>query len=450
MPPSPRPRPDEETYRTLVTALESALDAAAAANPNPGDPVIHRLNRTEYVNAIRDLLAVEIDGPTYLPADNSGFGFDNIGDVLSVSPALLGRYMSAARKISRLAIGDPAIRPSSRIYTVPKLLLQDDRRNEDLPFGTRGGLSVQHHFPLDGEYVIRVDFMKDYGDQWRGLHETSLIDLRVDGERLTRFTVEKSDRQLSIMAADGTAPNPGPQEYRVVTTAGVHTVSVAMVKRTLMMEGVGPERLPVGSTSYGQLNATSVTSGRIELGVEYRRDSRAVQRRGVGRDAQPEQDSRVPPVEPQRRRALREDDSREARASGVSTHADGSGSADADRLLQRGPDVRGRVRERHPVRPGAHLDCTGLLVPGGNRGAGERARYRARRRLRSGLPLVVLRVGQHPGRGAAGSGRGRHATRSGGAGAAGSPNAGRPAGRLAGEQFLRSVAHAAERQLALA
>ena len=269
MPPSPRPRPDEETYRTLVTTLESALDAAAAANPNPGDPVIHRLNRTEYVNVIRDLLAVEIDGPTYLPADNSGFGFDNIGDVLSVSPALLGRYMSAARKISRLAIGDPAIRPSSRIYTVPKLLLQDDRRNEDLPFGTRGGLSVQHHFPLDGEYVIRVDFMKDYGDQWRGLHETSLIDLRVDGERLTRFTVEKSDRQLSIMAAAGTAPNPGPQEYRVVTTAGMHAVSVAMVKRTLMMEGVGPERLPVGSTSYGQLNATSVTSGRIELGVEY-------------------------------------------------------------------------------------------------------------------------------------------------------------------------------------
>ncbi len=268
MPPAAASRPDEATYATLIATIETALDGVATVTPNPGRPVLHRLNRTEYVNAIRDLLALEIDGPTYLPADNSGFGFDNIGDVLSISPALLDRYMSTGRKISRLAIGDANIRPVSTFYKVPTLLLQDDRRNDDLPFGSRGGLAVRHTFPLDGEYAVRVDFTKDYGDQWRGRHEDSVGDVRLDGQRVKQFTLEKSTRNTSIMAGDGQRPNSGPLEVRFSTTAGAHTVAVAFNKRAVVTEGVGPDRLPVGSTSFGQLGTTSVANGRIESGVQ--------------------------------------------------------------------------------------------------------------------------------------------------------------------------------------
>ena len=153
MPPAGMPRPDEATYNSLANYLETALDGAT---PNPGRPVLHRLNRAEYTNAIRDLLALEIDGTSLLPADDSGYGFDNIGDVLSVSPMLLERYMSAARKIARLAIGDHTGRPDSQTYDVPRFLGQEDRTSEDLPFGSRGGIAVRHFFPLDGNYLIKV------------------------------------------------------------------------------------------------------------------------------------------------------------------------------------------------------------------------------------------------------------------------------------------------------
>ena len=269
MPPGGAARPDKATYDELVASFEAALDAAAAAKPDPGRPVVHRLNRLEYVNAIRDLLALDIDGPSLLPADNSGFGFDNIGDVLSVSPSLLDRYMSAARKIARLAVADKGIRPGSQVYKVPTLLLQDDRRNDDLPFGTRGGLAIRHTFPLDGEYLLRVEIQKDYGDQWRGQHEANQIDVRLDGQRVKTFTVPKSTKFLSIMAFDGKAPNEGPLEFRFAAKAGTREVSTALVKRTLMLEGVGPERLPVGSSSFGQLNQTNQESGRIEMGIQH-------------------------------------------------------------------------------------------------------------------------------------------------------------------------------------
>ena len=145
MPPPGAPRMDDATYDSLATYLERALDLAAAAHPNPGrTAAIHRLNRAEYTNAIRDLLAVEIDGASLLPADDSSYGFDNIGDVLSVSPILTEGYMSAARKISRLAIGNPATLPVSQTYEIPKYLIQEDRMSEDLPFGSRGGAAIRH------------------------------------------------------------------------------------------------------------------------------------------------------------------------------------------------------------------------------------------------------------------------------------------------------------------
>jgi mono/diheme cytochrome c family protein len=147
--PAGMPRPDNATYDTFATYLETALDHAAVAKPNPGRVAVHRLNRAEYTNAIRDFLAMDVDVASLLPVDDSGYSFDNIADVLSVSPMLLVRYMSAAGKVTRLAIGDPNVLPNLETYDVPYLLTQDERMSEDLPFGSRGGIAIRHNFPLD-------------------------------------------------------------------------------------------------------------------------------------------------------------------------------------------------------------------------------------------------------------------------------------------------------------
>src|SRR5206468_12072446 len=109
---------------------------------------------------------------------------------------------------------------------------------------------------------------KDYGDQWRGRHEDSLVDVRLDGVRLRQIKIDKSTRNTSIMASDGQKPNPGPQEVRFQTKAGTHTISVGIVKRTVVTDGVGPDRLPVGSSSFGQLGTTSAVNGKIESGIQ--------------------------------------------------------------------------------------------------------------------------------------------------------------------------------------
>ena len=155
MPPSGMPRPDRATLDAFAAQLETALDQAAAAKPNPGTTGLHRLNRTEYANSIRDLLALEIDPSTLLPADDSNEGFDNIADALAISPALLERYVATATKLSRLAVGDPATTPSTVTYRVPSDLSQTDHI-EGLPLGTRGGIMVRNVFPLDAEYAIKI------------------------------------------------------------------------------------------------------------------------------------------------------------------------------------------------------------------------------------------------------------------------------------------------------
>ena len=155
MPPPRRPRPDDATYMAFVDWIETELDRAAAADPNPGNETVHRLNRTEYTNAIRDLLALEIDGRELLPADDLSYGFDNIADVLSLSPSLLERYMLAAGKIAETAIGDPSIRSTTAVYTTSPVLMQHTRMSELHPFGSRGGFATRHYFPVDGEYEFK-------------------------------------------------------------------------------------------------------------------------------------------------------------------------------------------------------------------------------------------------------------------------------------------------------
>jgi uncharacterized protein DUF1592/uncharacterized protein DUF1588/uncharacterized protein DUF1587/uncharacterized protein DUF1585/uncharacterized protein DUF1595 len=155
MPPPGEPRPDDAQLASFVGWLETSLDDAARAVPNPGAPVLHRLNRAEYANAIRDLLEMPVDAATLLPADDSSGGFDNIANALSVSPALLQGYVSAAQKISRLAIGDPTASAQITTYRAPRGLIQADHL-EGQPLGTRGGMQIEHVFPLDAQYEIRV------------------------------------------------------------------------------------------------------------------------------------------------------------------------------------------------------------------------------------------------------------------------------------------------------
>lgn len=232
MPPAGRPRPGAAEKETLTTWLETELDSAAAARPNPGRPAIHRLNRTEYANAVRDLLDFDttaVDVKSFLPGDDSGYGFDNIGDVLSLSPLLLERYLSAAEKISRLAVGDPEIPSTAETYDAPKGLLQEERTSDELPFGSRGGFAVRHYFPVDGEYVIQVGLQKTAGqdgDVIVGLNEERQIDVRLDGARLKLFQIG-GGRSQRDGAADASL------EVRFTAKAGSGRIAVNFVKDTL-------------------------------------------------------------------------------------------------------------------------------------------------------------------------------------------------------------------------
>ncbi len=192
MPPTGLPRPDAATYASLTAYLDTALDRVAESKPQPGRVSVHRLNRAEYTNAIRDLLGLEVDVDALLPVDDSGYGFDNIAAVLSVSPMLLERYISAARKVSRLAIGDPDIRADIQTWDVPPLLMQDQRMSEDLPFGSRGGVALRHNFPLDGEYVVKVRLQgggKYHDEDILGISEPHQLEIRLDNVRLKLFTI---------------------------------------------------------------------------------------------------------------------------------------------------------------------------------------------------------------------------------------------------------------------
>ena len=229
MPPPGRPRPDRAVVQSVVSTLETALDRAAAAQPDPGRRVLHRLNRTEYGNAIRDLLALEIDVDALLPPDDSSYGFDNIADVLKVSPSLLERYLSAARKISGVAVGDPSTPPASERYTVPPDLTQDNHL-EGLPLGTRGGSVIRHVFPVDGEYVVTVKLGRTTWGTIRGMEFVHEIDFRLDGQLVARFDVGGIGRYggQDIIAHDVDSH----LSVRLPVTAGAHEIAVAFLKES--------------------------------------------------------------------------------------------------------------------------------------------------------------------------------------------------------------------------
>jgi hypothetical protein len=183
MPPLGGPRPDAETYDGFVAYLERGLDASALAAPEPGKASIHRLNRTEYGNAIRDLLALEVDAGEFLPADDEGYGFDNIADVLRVSPSLLEQYLSASAKIASLAVGNPDTPAVTAVYR-PAADLAQGVHVEGLPLGTRGGFKIQHNFPLDAEYEFDVFLVRNIVGYMTGLEWAHELEIAVDGERV--------------------------------------------------------------------------------------------------------------------------------------------------------------------------------------------------------------------------------------------------------------------------
>jgi cytochrome c5 len=244
MPPVGRPRPDAVGYAHLTSRLESELDRLAAENPNPGRTAsFHRLNRIEYQNAIRDVLGLEIDIAAMLPGDDAAFGFDNIGEMLTVSPDLLDRYLSAANKISRLAVGDPSLQLGSATYEVSQYLLQNDRMSDDLPFSSRGGTAARHHFPYTGEYVFKIRFA--------GVtRPPQAVELRIDGTRVAELLT--TGRNFEDTA------DAGAVEARVAVKAGPHVVGVSFRKTTLMNETRYPQFFPWGNSATFATNTGSV------------------------------------------------------------------------------------------------------------------------------------------------------------------------------------------------
>jgi hypothetical protein len=235
MPPAGMPRPEPETYAALINFIDGERDRLATDKPNPGRPTLRRLNRAEYANTIRDLLALEIDSAELLPADDIGYGFDNIGDVLSVSPLLMERYLSAASRISRMAIGDTNAPPQFQTYEIPRGLVQEDRMSEAMPFGSRGGSSIKHYFPVDGEYVVSAKLQIGRFDQILGLERERKIDIRLDGQQLGRYTI--APRSGAVLHGTGNDPD-AHVEARIPVKAGTHTITATFVKDTVLPEGI--------------------------------------------------------------------------------------------------------------------------------------------------------------------------------------------------------------------
>jgi mono/diheme cytochrome c family protein len=226
MPPVGMPRPDAATYDALVTHLETALDRAAAAAPNPGrTDGLQRLNRTEYRNVIRDLLALDVDVSSLLPKDDENHGFDNVS-LPAISTTLLERYISSAQKVSRLAVGSPVRFPAAAIFVVPPDRTQE-YHVEGLPFGTRGGTAVSYTFPRDGEYEIQLRLARDRNEVIEGFFDAHQIEVNLDGAQLKLFTVEP---QGGARATLQEKVDEGLR-VRVPVKAGPHTIGATFLRK---------------------------------------------------------------------------------------------------------------------------------------------------------------------------------------------------------------------------
>jgi hypothetical protein len=239
MPPAGLPRPDAATYIHLASWLEEQIDQSSA--PYAGRPILHRLNRSEYANAIRDLLDLNIDAAALLPPDDSAFGFDNVSDALGVSPALQEHYLDAALKIGALAVGDPNIAPGSETWRISQDVSQDEHVN-GLPLGTFGGTRVRYNFPLDGEYSFQANLYRTNLNIMRGLESPHQVEFALDGRRIHLASIGGADDLASLFQkpTDTGDSLDARLRVRIPVKAGPHVVTVAFLEDP---DAVEPARL---------------------------------------------------------------------------------------------------------------------------------------------------------------------------------------------------------------
>lgn len=288
MPPPGAPRPEAEVSHAAASWLEGEIDRAWLANPKPGRvSAVHRLNRIEFNNAIRDLFNLDIDVKPLLPGDETADGsFDNLADSLSISTAHLERYMSVARQVTRLAVGLAPARPGLETFAIPLHVLQEDRQSEDLPLGSRGGIAVRHNFPVDGEYSIKVRLQRQYQDYLKGVGWAQQLDIRLDGKLLKRFTVGGAAQGRAAAASyagdgePGYAGDPEWEKYmqltgdaglevRIPIQAGPRVVGVSFVRQAWEPEGL-PQPLQRGRViANDQVYMDHANVGSIQIGGPY-------------------------------------------------------------------------------------------------------------------------------------------------------------------------------------
>jgi mono/diheme cytochrome c family protein len=291
MPPGGRPRPDASAVRSVVEWLEADIDRAWAARPTPGRVnAVHRLNRTQYSHAVRDLFALDpqaFDVKALLPGDETADGsFDNFADVLTISTAHLERYLSAARQVTRLATGLPRTQPALDTFEIPLHVVQDDRQDDELPFGSRGGMAIRYEFPVDGEYAITVRLRRQYQDYLMGMGWPQLLDVRLDGRLLKRFTVGGSapgTPAAASYAGDGEPGFAGAPEWetymqltgdaglevRVPVAAGPRVVGVSFVRERWEPEGLPQPHQRGRVLTNDQIYMGNAAVGAVQIGGPY-------------------------------------------------------------------------------------------------------------------------------------------------------------------------------------
>ena len=237
MPPPGARRPDAAQSHVLTAFLESELDRADLAHPHPGRPLLHRLNRAEYANAVRDVLAVDIDAASLLPPDDSAYGFDNVADVLGVSPSLQERYLSAAETVAALAVGDVHQPVVTDTYTVRQDLSQN-QHEEGLPLGTMGGTRIQRWFPLDADYDIKLRFFRTNFGNLRGLEHPHPVELAVDGTRVRFATIGGEDDLKAAFETPTETADAIDARFavRIPLTAGRHTITVSFAENAPLVD----------------------------------------------------------------------------------------------------------------------------------------------------------------------------------------------------------------------
>ncbi len=295
MPPPGIPRPTAATYQAVVTTLENEIDRAWATRPDPGRvSAVHRLNRAEYNNAIRDLFALDLDVKPLLPGDETADGsFDNFADSLSISTAHIERYVSVARQVTRLATGLPPTGPALDTFVIPLHVLQNDRQSEDLPLGSRGGIAVHYNFPVNGQYLIKVKLQRQYQDYLKGIGWPQQLDVRLDEKLLKRFTVGGAAKGRPAATSWAGSGEPGfagdPEwekymqitgdaglELRLPVDAGPHVVGVSFVRELWEPEGL-PQPLQRGRViADDQVYMDFANVGSVQIGGPYQAVTAAV------------------------------------------------------------------------------------------------------------------------------------------------------------------------------